>query len=105
MQSFSTTSIVRRPSETSTVCSKSSGGDVGKDGQSERTRISCRPDHGVILDVEATRAIRQAEVGASRTMRSSYALAAAADCFLFHLRYQFKDGSSAIRDCFHVGTG
>lgn len=25
-------------------------------------------DHGVILDVEATRAIRQAEVGASRTM-------------------------------------
>lgn len=27
-------------------------------------------DHGVILDVEATRAIRQAEVGAARTMRS-----------------------------------
>ena len=25
-------------------------------------------DHGVILDVEATRAIRQAEVGAARTM-------------------------------------
>jgi hypothetical protein len=25
-------------------------------------------DHGVIVDVEATRAIRQAEVGASRTM-------------------------------------
>ena len=25
-------------------------------------------DHGVIVDVEATRAIRQAEVGAARTM-------------------------------------
>lgn len=28
-------------------------------------------DHGVILDVEATRAIRQAEVGAARTMIES----------------------------------
>ena len=34
-------------------------------------------DHGVIVDVEATRAIRQAEVGAARTMLDGRRIASA----------------------------